>query len=420
MDERALAVAVDVEREEPAPVGRADAPPRGADHLSALALDLERTRTQRAFGDVVEADDVRRAQVLDQEEAPAVVRDRLDLPPAAQRHRADDRVTIRRVDGHLRHAVTRLRRGEGEPPPVRRDPGEPPTVRDRRGAEEASRARVGTRDGRAVRRRSGREEARSVRRKESPAEREAAVPGREVVSEQRTDRPARAHVEEARAREGDALRGAARGRTAARAAGGGNGGGNENEGEQRERDEAGHRRLLSSPLHRRRGRKVRPPRDSATSRARISAVDLRRQRSRRVVAWRARTVRSEPGCGAPGPAPPRTSRPSSASTGPAPTAPRTSSCTTRQPPRTSPRRRSSPPCARSTGSTAAGRSGPGCTGSSSTGRSTGPERGACAERSSPRDCSSWLRPPSRRLSRGRRTPTRRSPRWRGSRRSTAP
>src|SRR5436309_11733777 len=251
MDERALAVAVDVEREEPAPVGRADAPPRGADHLSALALDLERTRTQRAFGDVVEADDVRRAQVLDQEEAPAVVRDRLDLPPAAQRHRADDRVTIRRVDGHLRHAVAGLRRGEGEPAPVRGDPREPPAACYRRGAEEVSGGRVVEGDGGAVRRRGGREEARSVGREEAAAEREPALAGREVVGGERTDRPARAYVEEARAREGDALGGAARGRTAARAVRGGDAGRNEDESEQRERDEAGHRRLLSLPLHRR-------------------------------------------------------------------------------------------------------------------------------------------------------------------------
>ena len=62
---------------------------------------------------------------------------------------------------------------------------------------------------------------------------------------------------------------------------------------------------------------------------------------------------------------------------PARTAPPISSCMTLPPPRTSRRRRSLPRSGRSTASTAGGRSGPGCTGSSSTARSTGPAPARC-------------------------------------------
>ena len=69
-------------------------------------------------------------------------------------------------------------------------------------------------------------------------------------------------------------------------------------------------------------------------------------------------------------------------TGRARTAPRTSSSTTPRLLRTSHRSPSWRRSARSTGSTAGGRSGRGCTGSWSTGRSTGLARAGCARRSS--------------------------------------
>ena len=76
----------------------------------------------------------------------------------------------------------------------------------------------------------------------------------------------------------------------------------------------------------------------------------------------------------------RRSRPSTGATGRGPTGPRTSSFTTRPRPRTSRRRRSWRRCGRSTASIAAARSAPGCTGSWSTGRSTGRAPARCARR----------------------------------------
>ena len=76
------------------------------------------------------------------------------------------------------------------------------------------------------------------------------------------------------------------------------------------------------------------------------------------------------------------SRRSFACTGPGRTARPFSSSTTPPPPRTSRRSRFSPPSATSTTSTGAARSGRGCTGSSSTVRSTGRGRGSCAPRAS--------------------------------------
>ena len=77
---------------------------------------------------------------------------------------------------------------------------------------------------------------------------------------------------------------------------------------------------------------------------------------------------------------PRRWRSCSAATGRERTGRRGSSCTTPRPPRTWRRRRSSRPSARSIASTGAGRSGRGCTGSSSTARSTTRGRARCAAR----------------------------------------
>ena len=96
--------------------------------------------------------------------------------------------------------------------------------------------------------------------------------------------------------------------------------------------------------------------------------------------WRARAVTSAPGCAAPRPGQPPISRRFSGPTGRAHTAPPTSSSTTPPAPRTWRRRRSWPPCAPSTASTARGPSGRGSTASSSTGRSTGRARDRCGAR----------------------------------------
>ena len=96
--------------------------------------------------------------------------------------------------------------------------------------------------------------------------------------------------------------------------------------------------------------------------------------------WWAPAGRSAPGFGARKRDQSRTSRLCSASTGLVRIEPRISSSRTEPPPRTSPRRPSSPRCATWTASIAADLSGPGCTGSSSTGRSTGPARGRCGGR----------------------------------------
>ena len=112
------------------------------------------------------------------------------------------------------------------------------------------------------------------------------------------------------------------------------------------------------------------------------AMDLLHKHARIVgTRWRAPAATSGPGCGGPRPGRPRTSRPSFARTGDRPTAPRISSSATPRLPRTSPRRPSSPPCARSTASTGGARSGRGCTGSSSTARSTGRALARCGPRS---------------------------------------
>ena len=104
-------------------------------------------------------------------------------------------------------------------------------------------------------------------------------------------------------------------------------------------------------------------------------MDLMRNARRRVEGWR-----SAPGSGVPSGARSTTSNGSFASTGRAPFEPLGSSLATPPLPRTSPRRRSSPPFATSTASTGAARSVPGCTGSWSTARSTGPAPAGCAPR----------------------------------------
>ena len=106
-------------------------------------------------------------------------------------------------------------------------------------------------------------------------------------------------------------------------------------------------------------------------------MDLMDGLRRRVGGWR-----SAPGSRVPSRGLSPTSSGSSASTGLARSALPSSSPATPPPPRTSRRRRSSPPSAISTASTGGGRSRPGCTGSSSTGRSTGRARASSAPRSS--------------------------------------
>ena len=88
----------------------------------------------------------------------------------------------------------------------------------------------------------------------------------------------------------------------------------------------------------------------------------------------------------------RRSRSSSGATGRPSTARRGWSCTTRPRPRTSRRRRSCARCARWTASTGAGRSARGCTGSSSTARSTGRAPARCAPRPPPTRCPRPPRP----------------------------
>ena len=90
-------------------------------------------------------------------------------------------------------------------------------------------------------------------------------------------------------------------------------------------------------------------------------------------------------------APRRPSRGCSPATGRWPTAPRGWWSATAPPPRTWPRRRSSPRRGRSSASTAGGRSRRGCTGSSSTARSTRPARGACARSSASPSRRCWPR-----------------------------
>ena len=101
---------------------------------------------------------------------------------------------------------------------------------------------------------------------------------------------------------------------------------------------------------------------------------------------------SAPACAARSGDPPRIWRRSSGCTGHAPSAPPTSSRTTQVPPRTSPRSRSWPRSARSTASIASGRSGRGCTASSSIERSTGPARAGSAGKWS---CRNRSLPPNR-------------------------
>src|SRR5687768_16142718 len=90
MDERGRAARVEVEREEPATVRRADAAPRvpGHEAQAALAPRPQRLRLQPLAPEIVETHHVAgRAgcvQVLDQEQARAVRRDRLDLEVAAE------------------------------------------------------------------------------------------------------------------------------------------------------------------------------------------------------------------------------------------------------------------------------------------------------------------------------------------------
>ena len=105
--------------------------------------------------------------------------------------------------------------------------------------------------------------------------------------------------------------------------------------------------------------------------------DLVLRTGRRVSGW-APAATSAPSCARRSGDPPRGSRRSFACTGPGHTVPRSLSSTTPPRPRTSPRKPFWPRCATSTASTAAGPSVPGCTGSSSTGRSTGRGRASYA------------------------------------------
>src|SRR6266508_2689729 len=147
-------------------------------------------------------------------------------------------------------------------------------------------------------------------------------------------------------------------------------------------------------------RSVRRPAAARTcarpSRVGPGEMDLEQGLRRRVTArWRALEATSAPGSGAPREDPPPTSRRSSATTGRGLTAPRTWSCTTPQPRKTSPRRPSSRRCGRSIDSTVVARSDRGCTGLSSTGRSTGREH-ARSDGRSVKALSAPCRPPKHR------------------------
>ena len=137
-------------------------------------------------------------------------------------------------------------------------------------------------------------------------------------------------------------------------------------------------------------RRAGGPTDLTGAAARISGMDLPAWFRRTLGTRCVRVVTSAPGSGARRPDRPRTSRPSSARTGRRRGVLPSSSSTTRPPRRTSPRRPSSPRSATSIASTAGGRSGRGCTGSSSTVRSTGHVRARCAP------SSSWSTPLRRR------------------------
>jgi hypothetical protein len=155
---------VEVERQQPTSVARADSAPRVARHQTVLA-SAKGLAGEAARAEIVEPHEVAaRIEMLDQEEPVAVHRDRLDLEVAAQSH-LGDKPGADEVDERNPRDLSAPPR-EGRPAACRRDGGQCPQISHVERAEQPSRrndvagedsaAVAGARVGRDVERAVGR------------------------------------------------------------------------------------------------------------------------------------------------------------------------------------------------------------------------------------------------------------------------